>query len=78
MQFDSINAFLNMGGYAFYVWLSYGVSAFFLIALLLSSKANNQKTIKKIAQRQKRELKLRQAAKLQNEQTTTVSPEEES
>jgi len=78
MQFDSINAFLNMGGYAFYVWLSYGVSAFFLIALLLSSKANNQKTIKKIAQRQKRDLKLRQAAKLQNEQTTTVSPEEES
>ena len=68
MQFDSINAFFNMGGYAFYVWLSYGVSAFFLFTLVFSSKANNQKIIKKIAQRHKREEKLRQAAKLQNEQ----------
>ena len=68
MQFDSINAFFNMGGYAFYVWLSYGVSTCLLVALFFSSKANNQKIIKKIAQRQKRENKLRQAAKLQNEQ----------
>ncbi|MFT5757463.1 MAG: heme exporter protein D [Alteromonadaceae bacterium] len=76
MQFDSINAFLHMGGYAFYVWLSYGVSAFFLVILVLSSKANHQKTINKIAQRQKRERKLRQAARLQNEKNTITSSEE--
>lgn len=84
MQFDSINAFFNMGGYAFYVWLSYGVSTCLLVALFFSSKANNQKIIKKIAQRQKRENKLRQAAKLQNEQNkqneknTITSSEEKS
>ncbi len=77
MQFDSINAFLNMGGYGFYVWLSYGVGAFFLLALVLSSKANNRNTIKKIAQRQKRENKLRQAAKLLKEQNTHTSLKEE-
>ena len=26
MQFDSFADFLNMGGYAFYVWLSFGVT----------------------------------------------------
>ena len=25
-QFESISAFLAMGGYGFYVWLSYGVT----------------------------------------------------
>jgi heme exporter protein D len=78
MQFDNISAFLNMGGYAFYVWLSYGVSAFLIVILVLSSKANNRKVIKKIAQRQKRELKLRQAAKLQIDKNTIKFPEEES
>lgn len=75
MQFESIDAFLNMGGYAFYVWLSYGVSAILLILLFLSSKANHQKTIKQIAMRQKRENKLRQAAKQQQEQSTVNSLE---
>jgi len=78
MQFDNINAFFNMGGYGFYVWLSYGSSALFLVGLILLSKANNQNVIKKIVQRQKREKKLRQAAKHQNEQNTTISPEETS
>jgi len=48
MQFDNINAFFNMGGYGFYVWLSYGSSALFLVGLILLSKANNQNVIKKI------------------------------
>jgi len=78
MQFDSINAFFNMGGYGFYVWLSYGSSALFLISLILLSRINNQNVIKKIAQRQKREKKLRLAAKQQNISNTTISPEEKS
>jgi len=76
MQFDSINAFFNMGGYGFYVWLSYGSSALFLISLILLSRTNNQNVIKKIVQRQKREKKLRLAAKQQNISNTTISPEE--
>jgi heme exporter protein D len=62
MQFDSISAFLDMGGYAFYVWLSYGVSAFLLAALVYSSHNNHKNVKNKIAQRLQREIKLRKAA----------------
>lgn len=69
MQFDSISAFLDMGGYGFYVWLSYGVS-FIALALLIFASLNGHKKIKKqIIQRIKRETKLRQAAELHNAQT---------
>lgn len=62
MQFDSISAFFDMGGYAFFVWLSYGVSAFLLAALVYSSHSNHKNVKNKIAQRLQREIKLRKAA----------------
>ena len=31
MQWTSWAAFFNMGGYAFYVWLSFGLTAFCLV-----------------------------------------------
>ncbi|WP_070375827.1 heme exporter protein CcmD [Colwellia sp. PAMC 20917] len=62
MQFDSISAFFDMGGYAFFVWLSYGVSAFLLAALIYSSLSNHKKVKQKIALRLQREKKLRKAA----------------
>ena len=62
MQFDSISAFLDMGGYGFFVWLSYGVSAFLLAALVYSSHNNHKNVKNKIAQRLQREIKLRKAA----------------
>ncbi|MFT6193922.1 MAG: heme exporter protein D [Cognaticolwellia sp.] len=69
MQFDSFSAFIAMGGYGFYVWLSYGVSLLALALLVLSSITNHKKIKQQIAQREKREKKLRQAAELQNAQT---------
>jgi heme exporter protein D len=68
MQFDSLSAFLDMGGYGFYVWLSYGVSFAALALLVFSSIAGQKKIKQQIAQRQKREIKLRQAAELQKAQ----------
>ncbi len=65
MQFDSFADFVNMGGYAFYVWLSFGVSALLLIYLTWSSFRQHRLTIEQIAQRQQREQKLRQAAEKQ-------------
>jgi heme exporter protein D len=62
MQFESISAFLDMGGYAFFVWLSYGVSTFLLATLVYSSHSNHKKVKIKIAQRLQREIKLRKAA----------------
>ncbi len=61
MQFDSFSDFINMGGYGFYVWLSFGISAVLLALLVFSSRAGHQKIIKDIASRQQRENKLRQA-----------------
>jgi len=61
MQFNSFSDFIAMGGYGFYVWLSYGVTALLLIALLLSSLAKDKRVKQQILARQKREQKLRQA-----------------
>ncbi|MGB1263408.1 MAG: heme exporter protein CcmD [Cognaticolwellia sp.] len=68
MQFDSISAFFAMGGYGFYVWLAYGVSILALALLIFSSLNSHKKVKKQIAQRQKREAKLRKAAELQQAQ----------
>jgi len=69
MQFDSFSAFIDMGGYGFYVWLSYGVSVAALALLIFTSISSHKKIKQQILQRQKREEKLRQAAKLQQAQT---------
>ncbi len=68
MQFSSFAEFIAMGGHGFYVWLSYGISASLLGLLVLFSLRNNQKVIKQIRLRQKRELKLKQAAHLHQDQ----------
>lgn len=73
MQFDSISAFFAMGGYGFYVWLSYGISIAALALLIFSSTSSHKKIKQQIVQRQKREAKLRQAA----EQQTQAQPSAE-
>lgn len=65
MQFDSINAFFEMGGYAFYVWLSYGVTAVAIILLIVLSKQKHKQVIQSINQRYTREIKRKEAAKIQ-------------
>ncbi|MFT7009446.1 MAG: heme exporter protein D [Colwellia sp.] len=68
MQFDSFSAFINMGGYGFYVWLSYGVATALLLILIFSSVTGHKQVIKNIAQRKQREDKLRQVRKQQKQQ----------
>lgn len=43
-QFESISDFFAMGGYGFYVWLSYGVSFIAMIGLIWLSR-REQKAI---------------------------------
>lgn len=38
MQFEDLNAFLAMGGYGLYVWLSFGISLFVLGLLLFVTR----------------------------------------
>ena len=75
MQFDSFNAFLEMGGYGFYVWLSFGFSTVLILALIFSSVMGHKRVINNIVIRQQREKKLRQARKSRKENTLKPSQE---
>ncbi|MCL1136626.1 heme exporter protein CcmD [Shewanella hafniensis] len=60
MQFDSISDFFNMGGYAFYVWLSYGVTFFCLATLIITSARQKRKVLIDIAKKMDREERLKE------------------
>lgn len=59
MQFDSLADFFNMGGYAFYVWLAYGITFFSLGALVISSLRQKRKVLIAIAKKIQREERLK-------------------
>ncbi|WP_445778444.1 heme exporter protein CcmD [Shewanella sp.] len=61
MQFESINDFLNMGGYAFYVWLAYGVTFTSLTMLIILSASRKRKVLTEIASKMAREEKLKES-----------------
>ncbi|MEW6998274.1 heme exporter protein CcmD [Colwelliaceae bacterium BS250] len=63
MAFTSISDFFNMGGYAFYVWLSYGFTFVLLVLLTINSLGKEKQIFKQIQKRLKREEKLKQVAK---------------
>jgi len=62
-----------MGGYGFYVWLSFGAAALILTLLLVSSKAGHQQIINQIAKRKQREDKLRQAREQRKQQNKALN-----
>ncbi|SDK35480.1 heme exporter protein D [Ferrimonas sediminum] len=59
-QFGSLSEFLNMGDYAFYVWLAYGVSFAVYGILVVSCLSQRKRVIKQISQKQAREARLKQ------------------
>ena len=73
MQFTSFSEFIDMGGYGFYVWLSFGVTALILTFLLVSSKLGHQQIINKIAKNKQREDKLRQARDIRKQQNSAIN-----
>ncbi|MFZ7304616.1 heme exporter protein CcmD [Avibacterium avium] len=54
MFFESVSDFLNMGGYGFYVWLSYGVSFLAITGLILQGVMSKKKLINEIKREQQR------------------------
>lgn len=50
MQFDSIQDFFAMGGYALYVWWSVGLAVVLVLALIIWSKAQRKSAIAHIEQ----------------------------
>lgn len=59
MQFDSFSEFLNMGGYAFYVWLAYGVTFGSLIVLVISSVRQKKSILRQVEATIRREERLK-------------------
>jgi len=62
MQFDSISEFFAMGGYGFYVWLAFGVSALAMLAIVVDSIIKRNAIFKSVARQTARQQR-RQAAK---------------
>ena len=61
MQFDSFAAFLDMGGYAFFVWLAYGVTFGSLGMLIIHSLGQKRRVLIEISKKIIREERLKES-----------------
>jgi len=61
MQFDSFSSFLSMGGYAFYVWLSFGVTAGAMVLLVLQSYLQHKSLLNTVVVEQARKARVKKA-----------------
>ncbi len=76
MQFDSLQDFLAMGGYALYVWLSFGVSLLALVWVVIDSASTHKKLLRNACEEQARQARIaaaRKAQALQSESQQTGS-----
>ena len=65
MAFNSMSEFFAMGGYGFYVWLSYGITLLALIILVVTSMAKKKKILKNVEQRLSREQRIKKAQNME-------------
>jgi len=63
MHFSSLSDFFHMGGHAFYVWSSYGITFSLLILLTIVSVTKRKSLLKHIAKRHLHEQKIKQLRK---------------
>lgn len=61
MQFASFSDFLAMGGYGFFVWLSFGSCALILLGILMSSWFEAKSLKQAIRSQMAREERIKQA-----------------
>lgn len=61
MAFDSFSDFLSMGGYGFFVWLSFGVSLVAMLALVVESRWAYRQLFIKMGQEQARKKRIEAA-----------------
>ena len=60
MFFQSWSDLIYMGGYGFYVWLSYGLSFIAIVALIIQSLMGKSAVLKSVKREQQRESRLQQ------------------
>ena len=61
MQFDNLSAFFHMGGYAFYVWLSFGVSVLALVILAVDAVRQQKVLFDAVEKEQARKIRIKAA-----------------
>ena len=66
MQFDSFSDFISMGGYGFYVWLSFGTCALILLGILISSLRETKRIKASVEQQILREERIKKAKQEQS------------
>ncbi|XQF90579.1 heme exporter protein CcmD [Pseudoalteromonas espejiana] len=65
MQFDSFSDFIAMGGYGFYVWLSFGTCALILLGILISSLRDTKRIMASVEQQVAREARIKKRSRNQ-------------
>ncbi|MBF0751634.1 MULTISPECIES: heme exporter protein CcmD [Pasteurellaceae] len=63
MFFQTWRDFFNMGGYGFYVWLSYGISFASIVALMAQSIKQRKMVLRNVQREVQREARLKQINK---------------
>ncbi len=61
MQFETLSDFFAMGGYGFYVWLSFGSTAAIMAGIWWSSRRAHRNTLKEVEKQIRREARIKQA-----------------
>ncbi len=69
MQFESVADFFNMGGYAFYVWLSFGVTVFVMSMIAVQSYSKQRALLKSVIVEQERQARIRKARQQQENES---------
>lgn len=66
MHFASFSDFLAMGGYAFYVWLSFGLTLLSLVGIVISTRMKTRSLLGELRSKQAREARRKAAQQMEN------------
>ncbi|AHE48741.1 MULTISPECIES: heme exporter protein CcmD [Aeromonas] len=66
MHFASFSDFMAMGGYAFYVWLSFGLTALCLVGIVISTRLKTRNLLGELRNKQAREARRKAAQQMEN------------
>lgn len=66
MKFESWAAFWAMGGYGFYVWLSFAVTLLVLLGQVVVTVRTRKRLLREVSQKQARAARREAARKLEN------------
>ncbi|ATL91778.1 heme exporter protein CcmD [Aeromonas sobria] len=66
MHFASFSDFMAMGGYAFYVWLSFGITFACLIGIIISTRIKTRSLLGELRSKQASEARRMAARQMEN------------